>query len=97
MEILIVEDEIEIAQLIQLYLEREGFSCRHCRDGLSAIQVFQAQLPDLIILDLMIPVLDGLEVCARIRQQASPKESLHPHINGKRGGTESHYRVVNRS
>ncbi|GAA6619894.1 response regulator [Scytonema sp. NUACC26] len=74
MEILIVEDEIEIAQLIQLYLEREGFSCRHCRDGLSAIQLFQEQLPDLIVLDLMIPDLDGLEVCARIRQQASPKD-----------------------
>jgi two-component system, OmpR family, alkaline phosphatase synthesis response regulator PhoP len=74
MEILIVEDEIEIAQLIQLYLEKEGFSCRHCRDGLSAIKIFQEQLPDLIILDLMIPDLDGLEVCARIRQQASPKD-----------------------
>jgi two-component system OmpR family response regulator len=74
MEILIVEDEIEIAQLIQLYLEREGFSCRHCRDGLSAIVVFQEHPPDLIILDLKIPGLDGLEVCARIRQQPSPKD-----------------------
>ncbi len=74
MEILIVEDEIEIAQLIQLYLEKEGFSCRHCRDGLSAIQVFQELPPDLIILDLMIPGLDGLEVCARIRQQPSSKD-----------------------
>ncbi len=74
MEILIVEDEVEIAQLIQLYLEKEGFSCHHCRDGLSAVQVFQERLPDLIILDLMIPDLDGLEVCARIRQQASPKD-----------------------
>ncbi|WP_414587058.1 response regulator transcription factor [Scytonema sp. PCC 10023] len=74
MEILIVEDEIEIAQLIQLYLEREGFSCRHCRDGLCAISVFQEHPPDLIILDLKIPGLDGLEVCARIRQQPSPKD-----------------------
>lgn len=74
MEILIVEDEIEIAQLIQLYLEREGFSCRHCRDGLCAISVFQEHPPDLIILDLKIPGLDGLEVCARIRQQPSVKD-----------------------
>jgi two-component system, OmpR family, alkaline phosphatase synthesis response regulator PhoP len=74
MEILIVEDELEIAQLIQLYLEREGFSCRHCRDGTTAIQMFQEQTPDLIILDLMIPCLDGLEVCARIRQQPSSKD-----------------------
>lgn len=74
MEILIVEDEAEIAQLIQLYLEKEGFSCRICRDGLSALQVFQEQKPDLIILDLMIPGLDGLEVCARVRQKPGAKD-----------------------
>ncbi|MDX2230160.1 MAG: response regulator transcription factor [Leptolyngbyaceae cyanobacterium bins.349] len=74
MDILIVEDEAEIAQLIQLYLEKEGFSCRVCRDGTSALQVFQEQKPDLIILDLMIPGLDGLEVCARIRQKPGAKD-----------------------
>lgn len=74
MEILIVEDEAEIAQLIQLYLEKEGFSCRTCRDGLSALQIFQDQKPDLIILDLMIPGLDGLEVCARVRQKPGAKD-----------------------
>lgn len=74
MQILIVEDEAEIAQLIQLYLEKEGFSCRICRDGLTAIQVFQEQQPDLIILDLMIPGMDGLEVCARIRQKPGSKD-----------------------
>jgi two-component system, OmpR family, alkaline phosphatase synthesis response regulator PhoP len=74
MQILIVEDEAEIAQLIQLYLEKEGFTCRTCRDGLTALQVFQEQQPDLIILDLMIPGLDGLEVCARIRQLPGIKD-----------------------
>lgn len=74
MEILIVEDEAEIAQLIQLYLEKEGFSCRTCRDGISALQVFQEQKPDLLILDLMIPGLDGLEVCARVRQKPGTKD-----------------------
>jgi two-component system OmpR family response regulator len=74
MEILIVEDEAEIAQLIQLYLEKEGFGCRVCRDGINALQVFQEQKPDLIILDLMIPGLDGLEVCARIRQKPGAKD-----------------------
>lgn len=74
MEILIVEDEAEIAQLIQLYLEKEGFTCRICRDGITAIQVFQEQKPDLIILDLMIPGMDGLEVCARIRQKPGSKD-----------------------
>jgi two-component system OmpR family response regulator len=74
MDILIVEDEAEIAQLIQTSLEREGFSCRLCRDGITALQMFQQQVPDLIILDLMIPGLDGLEVCARIRQKSAAKD-----------------------
>jgi two-component system OmpR family response regulator len=74
MEILIVEDEAEIAQLIQLYLEKEGFTCRTCRDGMTALQMFQEYKPDLIILDLMIPGLDGLEVCARIRQKPGTKD-----------------------
>jgi two-component system, OmpR family, alkaline phosphatase synthesis response regulator PhoP len=74
MDILIVEDESEIAQLIQLYLEKEGFTCRACRDGVTALQVFQELKPDLVILDLMIPGLDGLEVCARIRQKPGSKD-----------------------
>jgi DNA-binding response OmpR family regulator len=74
MNILIVEDEAEISQLIRLYLEKEGFVCHDCRDGQTAIQHFQELQPDLIILDLMIPVLDGLEVCARIRQQPGSKD-----------------------
>jgi DNA-binding response OmpR family regulator len=74
MDILIVEDEAEIAQLIQLTLEKEGFSCRVSRDGIIALRMFQEKAPDLIILDLMIPGTDGLEVCARIRQKASTKD-----------------------
>ena len=74
MEILIVEDEPEIARLIQRTLETEGFSCQLARDGLSALRVFQEQPPDLIILDLMLPGLDGLEVCARIRQKPGQKD-----------------------
>ncbi|OKH56323.1 DNA-binding response regulator [Calothrix sp. HK-06] len=74
MDILIVEDEAEIAQLIQLTLEKEGFSCRVSRDGITALRMFTELPPDLIILDLMIPGLDGLEVCARIRQKPGAKD-----------------------
>ncbi|MEA5514339.1 response regulator transcription factor [Nodularia sp. UHCC 0506] len=74
MDILIVEDELEISQLIQHSLNKEGFDCRISRDGINALQMFQEQPPDLIILDLMIPGLDGLEVCARIRQQPGAKD-----------------------
>ena len=74
MDILVVEDDVEIAKLIRLLLEKEGFSCRHCAEGYAALEAVKAQPPDLIILDLMLPGLDGLEVCARVRQQPGPKD-----------------------
>lgn len=74
MDILIVEDEADIAELIQLYLSKEGFDCHVCRDGNTALAQFKAIQPDLIILDLMLPGLDGLEVCARVRQQKALKD-----------------------
>ncbi len=74
MDILIVEDDFEIGQLVQLLLEGEGFVCRWCRDGLAAMEAVRSHPPDLIVLDLMIPGLDGLEVCARVRQQPGAKD-----------------------
>lgn len=69
MEILIVEDEREIAEIIQECLLAEGFSCRVCYDGHSALRMFAEQQPDLIILDIRLPGIDGLEVCSQIRQK----------------------------
>jgi DNA-binding response OmpR family regulator len=74
MNILIVEDEAEIARLIQQTLEAESFTCRLCRDGINALRIFQEDPPDVIVLDLMLPGLDGLEVCARIRQKPGAKD-----------------------
>lgn len=70
MNILIVEDDREIAQLIQTCLSKEGFTCHLRFDGLNAITAYQELQPDLLILDWMLPGLDGLELCARIRQKA---------------------------
>ncbi|QUY45485.1 response regulator transcription factor [Acaryochloris marina] len=72
--ILIVEDEIEIARFIQQLLEQEDFACQSCHDGLDALRFYQQLQPDLIILDLKLPGLDGLEVCTRIRKQANTKD-----------------------
>ncbi len=74
MNILIVEDDLEIAHLIQETLEREAFVCAIAHDGLEALNYFQQNEPDLIILDLMLPKLDGLEVCTRIRQKINQKD-----------------------
>lgn len=74
MEILIVEDEPEIAELLQRTLSREGFTCTVCGDGYRALQIFSDHQPDVIVLDWMLPGLDGLEVCARIRQKPGQKD-----------------------
>jgi two-component system alkaline phosphatase synthesis response regulator PhoP len=73
-DILIVEDEPEIAQLIAQTLEREGFHCAIATNGLQALEIVPQQQPDVIILDLMLPGLDGLEVCTRIRQKTDIKD-----------------------
>ena len=74
MELLIVEDDREIGQLIQDTLAREGFQCLRATDGLQALEIYREKQPDLIILDIMLPKLDGLEVCTRIRQKEGLKD-----------------------
>ena len=70
--VLVVEDDPEIAALIQATLVREGFEVRLCGEGRGAIAEFREWQPVAIVLDWMLPGLDGLEVCARIRQQMGP-------------------------
>src|SRR5262249_17584965 len=65
--ILIVDDEVDIASSIQYVLKQEGFSTLLAHDGWKAMELYQAEKPDLIILDLMMPGLDGYEVCRRVR------------------------------
>lgn len=65
--ILIVEDEAEIAELIRYHLDRDGFRGRIVRSGAMALREIEHKRPDLVILDLMLPDLDGLEVCRRLR------------------------------
>ena len=62
-KILIVEDEQDIAQLVRHYLEKEGYHPNIAKTGLEALNFAVSELPDLIILDLMLPQMDGLEVC----------------------------------
>ncbi|MEM8673201.1 MAG: response regulator [Cyanobacteria bacterium P01_G01_bin.67] len=66
--ILIVEDEVEIAHFTQKLLEKEGFNCQTCYDGVTAIRYCQQLKPILVILDWALPEMDGIEVCTRIRK-----------------------------
>src|SRR5437762_1587395 len=67
--ILVVEDELTIAQAVAARLIAEGFDVRTAADGQSAVEEFRAYGPDLVVLDLMLPGLDGLEVCRRIQAE----------------------------
>ena len=66
-----VEDEPDIRRLIVLHLERDGFRCRTASNGPEALREARAVVPDLVVLDLMLPELDGLEVCRQLRRDAS--------------------------
>ena len=68
--VLIVDDEDDILDLLQYNLQRDGFLTLTARDGLEALQLAQEHLPDLVVLDIMMPRLDGLETCRRLRQDA---------------------------
>jgi DNA-binding response OmpR family regulator len=67
-KILVVEDDGNIADLIRIYLEKDGFEVKIAGDGGSAIQMFREYSPDLVLLDVMLPVMDGWQVCSMIRK-----------------------------
>ncbi len=69
--ILVVEDEPKISELLRLYLEKEGYQVMVAADGAAALEDFHRREPQLVVLDLNLPVMDGLEVCRRIRRDSS--------------------------
>ncbi|MGQ0569655.1 MAG: response regulator [Armatimonadota bacterium] len=66
--ILVVEDDAKMVNLLRLYLEREGFGVVTAYDGRAALEAAERGRPSLVILDLMLPHLDGIEVCRRLRE-----------------------------
>ena len=68
--VLIVEDERNIAELLQLYLEKEGYAVTVANDGGQGLQKFRSIQPDLVLLDVMMPVMDGWTVCRTIRAES---------------------------
>ncbi|MGE5295543.1 MAG: response regulator [Solirubrobacterales bacterium] len=72
--ILVVDDEEDIRELVQLNLDREGYRVLTCETGEQALAVAKAKTPDLIVLDLMLPGIDGLEVCKRLKADSGLRE-----------------------
>ncbi len=68
--VLVVEDDPTVAEVVVRYLEREGYEVSAVSDGRAAVEVCQRDAPDLLVLDVMLPGLDGLEVCRRVRSLA---------------------------
>lgn len=67
-KILVVDDDSNICELIRLYLEKEGYTVKIVNDGVSAVNAFKQENPDLMLLDIMLPKLDGWQVCREIRK-----------------------------
>ena len=74
--ILLVDDEPSILELSRLYLERDGFRTQSVQDGQSALEAVSREQPALVVLDVMLPKLDGFEVCRRLRASNDPTSIL---------------------
>ena len=68
-KILVVDDDLNICELLRLYLEKEGYTVTIVNDGTDALEVFADTHPDLVLLDIMLPSMDGWQVCREIRKQ----------------------------
>ncbi|MBQ6816277.1 MAG: response regulator transcription factor [Clostridia bacterium] len=70
-KILIVDDDLNICELLKLYIEKEGYSAIVCHDGAAAVKLNENETPSLILLDVMLPKLDGWQVCREIRKTSN--------------------------
>ncbi|MGA4507207.1 MtrAB system response regulator MtrA [Propionibacteriaceae bacterium G1746] len=68
--VLVVDDDAALAEMLQIVLEQEGFAASWCNTGLRAVQVFREVRPDLVLLDLMLPGRDGVQICREIRAES---------------------------
>ncbi len=95
--VLVVEDDKNIAELLQLYLEKEGYAVTVASDGGKGLEKFRAIKPDLILLDVMMPVMDGWAVCKTVRAESdtpvimlTAKSELDDKIAGLKSGADDY-------
>jgi len=69
-KVLVVDDDVKTVELVKLYLDRDGYQVLTAYDGIEALRLARERCPDLIILDLMLPDIDGLEVCRILRHES---------------------------
>ena len=95
--VLIVEDDRNIAELLQIYLEKEGYAVTVAEDGGKGLAKYRAIKPDLVLLDVMMPVMDGWAVCKAIRQESSTpvimltaKGEIDDKVTGLKAGADDY-------
>ena len=96
-KVLIVEDDGNIAELLHLYLEKEGFDTQVAPDGGKGVELFRSFRPDLVLLDIMLPVMDGWSVLKKIREgdktpviMLTAKGELNDKVQGLEGGADDY-------
>lgn len=70
-KVLVVDDDVKIVELVKLYLNRDGYNVVNAYDGKEALRLARESHPDLIVLDIMLPGMDGLEICRLLRNESS--------------------------
>ena len=95
--VLIVEDDVNIQELLQMYLEKEGYAVTVAADGGQGLAKYRAIKPDLVLLDVMMPVMDGWEVCRTIRSESktpiimlTAKGETDDKVNGLKFGADDY-------
>ena len=95
--VLVVEDDRNIAELLQLYLEKEGYAVTVAYDGSQGLSKFRSIGPDLVLLDVMMPVMNGWEVCNAIRAESktpiimlTAKSQVEDKVQGLRSGADDY-------
>ena len=96
-KILIVEDEANIRELLRLYLEREGYTVLEAENGVEGVKLWKSEKPDMLLLDVMMPVMDGWAVCKEIRQTSdvpiimlTAKGETNDRVNGLEMGADDY-------
>ena len=96
-KILVVEDDINIAELLRLCLEKDGFAVSVAHDGGAGLELFDKEKPDLVMLDIMLPVMDGWAVLKQIRKEGktpvimlTAKGEVEDKVNGLESGADDY-------
>jgi len=96
-KVLIIEDDSNIAELLRLYMEKDGFSVTIANNGATGLAEFEQNKPDLVLLDIMLPVVDGWGVCREIREKSNvpiimltAKGETHDKVTGLKMGADDY-------